>query len=529
MLTELSIRNLGIIDSVTIQFGPGFTAFTGETGAGKTMIIEAINLLVGGRSDTGMVRHGCNEARVEGRFVGSSGGEDDEVILCRVIPAEGRSRAYINGSLATVGALAEAGAHLVDLHGQHAHQSLLGERAQRAALDTFGKIDLEPIVRFKAALNDIESALAALGGDEQSRNREIDLLRFQVGEITGAAIASADEDVVLRREEELLGDVTANREALGSARDLLGDEGAAGDLVRQALAAVQSRSVGAALAERLRAIAAEIDDVGAEIRGLDESLDEDPARLAAIGERRRVLRDLTRKYGPELSDVVAYGDEAARRLGELETHEIRAAELDSQLKRVESQLLEAQRAVAAARRKAAPKLAKAVETRLRDLALPNAVVAIDVPNTDSDPAGDGVAILISTNPGNPPAPLSKVASGGELARVMLALRLVLTQAPPTLVFDEVDAGIGGSAAVAVGGALREVAKNHQVFVVTHLAQVAARATVQVGITKTVKKNVTFANATVLTRDERVEEIARMLSGGEAKAAARTTAAELLAG
>jgi DNA repair protein RecN (Recombination protein N) len=184
--------------------------------------------------------------------------------------------------------------------------------------------------------------------------------------------------------------------------------------------------------------------------------------------------------------------------------------------------------VATARRKAAPKLAKAVETRLRELALPNAQVEIEVPVSDADPAGDGVTILISTNPGNPPAPLSKVASGGELARVMLALRLVLTQAPPTLVFDEVDAGIGGSAAVAVGQALREVARHHQVFVVTHLAQVAARANVQIAISKAVRKNVTFANAAVLTHDERVDEIARMLSGGEAKAAARSTAAEMLA-
>ena len=525
MLAELNIRNLGIIDSVTIQFGPGFTAFTGETGAGKTMIIEAINLLVGGRGDGGMVRHGCDEARVEGRFIDPE--TDDEVILCRVIPADGRSRAYINGNLATVGGLAEAGARLVDLHGQHAHQSLLGERAQRSALDTFGKIDLGPISRQKAAIAEIDSALAALGGDVQARNREIDLLRFQVDEITSAAITSADEDVELRREEELLGDVTANRESLAIARDLLTDEGAAGDLIRQALAALQPRAIAVDATRRLAALAAEVDDLAGEIRGLAEGLDEDPERLAQVGERRKVLRDLCRKYGPELSDVVRYGDDAAKRLGDLETHEQRAAELESRRKVAATELLTAQQTAAAARRKAAPKLAKAVEARLRELALPNACVEIAVPVSDVDPAGDGVTILISTNPGNPPAPLSKVASGGELARVMLALRLVLTQAPPTLVFDEVDAGIGGSAAVAVGNALREVAQNHQVFVVTHLAQVAARANVQIGISKSVRKNVTFANAAVLTPDERVDEVARMLSGGEAKTAARTTAAEML--
>jgi DNA repair protein RecN (Recombination protein N) len=187
----------------------------------------------------------------------------------------------------------------------------------------------------------------------------------------------------------------------------------------------------------------------------------------------------------------------------------------------------AARKVGAARSKAAPKMAKAVEERLRELALPTAEVRIDVPVSDTDPAGDGVTFLITTNPGNPPAPLAKVASGGELARVMLALRLVLTQAPPTLVFDEVDAGIGGRAAVAVGHALAEVAKHHQVFVVTHLAQVAAQATTQIGITKTVKKNVTFASAQALQHEARVEELARMLSGGEAEGAALQHAAELL--
>lgn len=525
MLAELNIRNLGIIDSVTIQFGPGFTAFTGETGAGKTMIIEAINLLVGGRGDGGMVRHGSDEARVEGRFIDPD--TDDEVILCRVIPTDGRSRAYINGNLATVGGLAEAGARLVDLHGQHAHQSLLGERAQRSALDTFGKIDLTPIARHKATIAEIDSALAGLGGDVQARNREIDLLRFQVEEIAYAAISSVDEDVELRREEEILGDVTANRESLVVARDLLSDEGTAGDLIRQALAALQSRPVAADVVRRLAALAAEVDDLAGDVRSLAESLDEDPERLAQVGERRKVLRDLCRKYGPELNDVMRYGEDASKRLSDLETHEQRASELEDRRRLAVEELLRAQRSVAAARHKAGPRLAKAVETRLRDLALPNAHVAIDVPATDADPAGDGVAILLSTNPGNPPAPLSKVASGGELARVMLALRLVLTQAPPTLVFDEVDAGIGGSAAVAVGNALREVSRNHQVFVVTHLAQVAARANVQIGISKSISKNVTFANAAVLSHDERVDEIARMLSGGEAKLAARTTAAEML--
>ncbi|MFM7095680.1 MAG: DNA repair protein RecN, partial [Actinomycetota bacterium] len=227
-------------------------------------------------------------------------------------------------------------------------------------------------------------------------------------------------------------------------------------------------------------------------------------------------------------DVARFGAEAESRLAELESHGETVALLAARRTDAQRRLTTAQKAVAAARRKAAPKLAKAVETRLRDLALPHAEIRIKVPESASDPAGDGVCFLIAANPGNPPAPLAKVASGGELARVMLALRLVLTQAPPTLVFDEVDAGIGGSAAVAVGDALRDVSRNHQVFVVTHLAQVAARANVQVGIAKTVKQKETFVRAGVLDGEERVEEVARMLSGGQAKASALQTARDMLA-
>ncbi len=525
MLAELHIRNLGVIDSVTLQFSKGFTAFTGETGAGKTMIIEAINLLVGGRAEAGMVRHGCDEARVDGRFIDPE--TDDEVILSRVIPSDGRSRAYIDGAPATVGGLAEIGSRLVDLHGQHAHQSLLGERAQRNALDTFGSVDLSDLLGAKADLATIDTSLAALGGDEQSRNREIDLLRFQVAEITEARIESGDEDDRLRREENLLGDVAANREALHAVNAFLGDEGAAGDLVGQALAAVANREVAAELHERLVALVAEVRDLAAESRLVAERLDDDPARLAAIGERRRALRDLCRKYGPELADVVRFGEEARERLAELESHGETVAELQKRRNEALGRLRTAQKSVAAARRKAAPKLAKAVETRLRALALPHAEIRIEVPESENDPAGDGVNILISANPGNPPAPLNKVASGGELARVMLALRLVLTQAPPCLVFDEVDAGIGGSAAVAVGEALRQVSRRHQVFVVTHLPQVAATADVQVGIVKTVKQKETFVRAGVLSVEDRVEEIARMLSGGQAKASALQTARDML--
>ena len=325
----------------------------------------------------------------------------------------------------------------------------------------------------------------------------------------------------------MLGSVLANRESLARARDLLADESAAGDLVRQALAQVHQRAVFPELEARIGAVAAELDDVALELRSAVESMEEDPERLAWVSERRRVLKDLCRKYGPSLADVAAFLAATRARLGDLETHDERARQLEHERTAALQALEVASRKVGAARAKAAPKMAKAVEERLRELALPTAEVRIEVPVSESDPAGDAVTFLITTNPGNPPAPLAKVASGGELARVMLALRLVLTQAPPTLVFDEVDAGIGGRAAVAVGHALAEVARHHQVFVVTHLAQVAAQATTQIGISKSVKKNATFATARALDREARVEELARMLSGGEAEGAALQHAAELL--
>ena len=231
MLTELHIENLGVIERVELTLGAGLTAVTGETGAGKTMLVEAIELLVGGRADSSIVRHGATEARIDGRFVTAEG---DERVLTRVIPAEGRSRAYVDGRLATVASLAEIAADIVDLHGQHAHQSLLSTATQRAALDEFAGIDLGPLRTARARLTEIDAELAALGGDERARAREIDLLRFQVDELAAAGVVDPDEDQALDAEETLLADATAHREAAASAVSALGDDGAARDAVSNA-------------------------------------------------------------------------------------------------------------------------------------------------------------------------------------------------------------------------------------------------------------------------------------------------------
>jgi DNA repair protein RecN (Recombination protein N) len=537
VLLELAVRDLGVIPELRLVLGPGMTAVTGETGAGKTMVVDAIELLVGGRADPMLVRTGASEAWVEGRFVRpgdpAGGGEPGEVVLSRAIPRNGRSRAYIDGRLATAGELAAVGAALVDLHGQHAHQSLLHPAAQRESLDRFGGVDLDPLraARYDVAL--VVDELTALGGDERARARELDLVRYQVGEIDGAALEGPDEDERLEAEEDLLADAAAHRAAASGALAALSGDGngasdgaaSASDAVGAAVAAVAGRAPFRDAEARLRALAAELTDVAAELRAAGESIDEDPARLDVVRERRQLLHDLRRKYGDTLADVLSEGERLRARLAQLEDHDRRAAELDAAL--IEARKVEAAAAavVAASRREAAPALAQRIQTNLADLAMSKAQVAIEVRGDDP---GDDVEVLLAANPGTPPLPLAKVASGGELARTMLALRLVLTGAPPTLVFDEVDAGIGGTAALAVGRSLARLAGKHQVLVVTHLPQVAAYADEQVQVAKQSDDAATVSQARVLDRPERVVELSRMLSGQPDSDAARTHAAELLA-
>ncbi|MFZ9770863.1 MAG: DNA repair protein RecN [Ilumatobacteraceae bacterium] len=525
MLVELRIEQLGVIDEVTVVFGDGLTVLTGETGAGKTMIVEAINLLVGQRADASMVRAGADELRVEGRFVLNDG---TDRVLCRVVPRDGRSRAYVDGRLATVATLAEFGADLVDIHGQHEHQSLLGAAAQRAALDAYAEVNLEPLRAARAVLTEVDAALATMGGDERARAREVDLLRFQVDEIRNAHLDDPDEDASLERQIDLLQGAESHRESLRAAIAALVDDDGAVDRLAAGTAALGRGEAMREHAERIRELQALVADLADDMRRVLDEVDEDPQRLAALVERRQLLFDLRRKYGDDVAAVIAYGAESAARLAELESWEARAGELD---RRRQAALAEVQKQAArvrAAREKAAPRLAKEVEGHLARLALAGARGQGQVgADAVGDPAGDEVTFLMAANPGSEPAALARVASGGELARAMLALRLVLTQAPATLVFDEVDAGIGGAAAVAVADALADLGARHQVLVVTHLAQVAAQAAHQVAIAKEVRKGITFATARTLHDDERVDEVARMLSGDLAVESAVEHARNLL--
>jgi DNA repair protein RecN (Recombination protein N) len=520
MLSELIVTDLGVIDRLGLVFGPGMTAVTGETGAGKTLIVEAIDLLVGGRADASMVRAGATEAIVEGRFVL----DDDEVILRRVVPREGRSRAYINGSPATIAALAEAGSRFVDLHGQHDHQSLLRPSVQRGALDRFGGIDVEPLQEARRALAEIDRRLAAMGGDERERAREIDLLTFQVRELDAAHLDRDDEDEVLEAEEDALGDALAHEEAAAAAGAALSSDGGAAGLAAIALAALDGRGPFTEVTARLQSLVAELADVARDVRSLGESIEDDPERLDQVRERRRLLHELKRKYGETVAEVRTYREQVGERLRELESRDATAAALDAERTKQLDVIAKRERALGKRRRAAAPELAAATEANLRELAMAAARLDVEV---GEDP-GDDVQFRIAANPGSDPLPLAKVASGGELARAMLALRLVLTEAPDTLVFDEVDAGIGGATATAVGRALAALAARHQVLVVTHLPQVAAYADAQVQVTKHTKRSRTSTSAAVLDVDDRVVELARMLSGSPDSDTARGHAKEMLA-
>ena len=525
MLVELRVRDLGVIESVALDLGPGMTALTGETGAGKTLIVDALELLVGGRADPSLVRPGASEALVEGRFALD---DDDEIILARAVPAHGRSRAWIDGRMAPVSALAEAGARLLELHGQHSQQSLLDAPAQRRALDAFAGIDLVPLTAARSERRALHTELESLGGDDRARARQADLLRYQLDEIDAAALDDPNEDETLEEEEDRLSAATAHREAAASALAALdnGDDRARDviDLLGAARAALDGRGPLSVLNARLASLQADAADAASELRQIIETWEDDPERLEEVRSRRQMLRELSRKYGEGPAGVLAFAAEARRELSELDAAEVRAGELRGELDAAEVAVRAAEAAVGAARRGAAPELARAVEARLRSLAMAHARVEVTV--TDPDP-GDDVTFLLGANPGEAVLPLAKVASGGELARAMLALRLVLTDAPSTMVFDEVDAGVGGEAAQAVGSALAEVAQHHQVLVVTHLAQVAACAAQQLGVRKVLDKGRTVAHAAVLEDDDRVVEVARMLSGSPDSATARRHAEELL--
>jgi len=525
MLDQLRVRDLGVIDDVTVELGPGMTVLTGETGAGKTLLVGALTLLFGGRADPTMVRSGATESVVEARFVGV-GEEADELILSRSVVAGGRSRAWVDGRMAPMGALAEASASVIELHGQHQHRSLVQAAAQRQALDHYGRIDLSELRGAAARLRALTAERASLGGDAQQRAREADLLRYQIDEIGSAAIEDPGEDGRLEAEEERLAAAGALREAAAAGLEALSESPGSSALDRMAEASgvLAGKAPLAELDARVRASMAELSDLAVELRSVVETWDDDPERLAGVRDRRQGLHELRRKYGATLEEVLAFAEEAGRQLADIEQREHRSAVLDTDIAAARADLDRAEAVVAAARRAAAPALAAEIQSTLRTLAMGSARFEVVV---DGDGPADQVGFLLGANPGEPLLPLAKVASGGELARTMLAVRLALTDSPGVLVFDEVDAGIGGTAASAVGAALAALGRRSQVLVVTHLPQVAAQADHHLLVRKTEAGGRTRSEVTPLGEEDRVVELSRMLSGSPDSQAARTHARELL--
>lgn len=533
MLTELVVRDLGVIEDLGLLLGPGMTALTGETGAGKTLLVGAIELLLGGRADPAFVRQGADEARVDGRF----DSDGVETVLTRVVSRQGRSRAYVDGLPVTVSQLSEVGRSLVDLHGQHAHQTLLVAAAQRGALDDYGAVDRSALVAARQHVREINDRLVGLGGDERVRNREIDLLRFQVSELLAADLVDPDEDASLKDEEELLADAVAHQDAAVTAVAALHDDGGALDLIASAVSALQRRRPYEEFEQRLRSLAAELLEVSTDLRAEGERIDNDPTRQEHLRSRRQLLRDLQRKYGEDVAALIAFRNEAQLRLQELESHDQCARELEADRTAALAVVRSAADVVRVKREATVGPLASAVQRRLRDLAMPKARVHIETGSWRDDMGADeggDVRFMLAANSGGELLPLSKVASGGELARSMLALRLALLEGrvalggiPATLVFDEVDAGIGGTAAVAVGQALAELGRDRQVLVVTHLPQVAAQADAQMLVTKSDHETLTRTVVVTLDRDARVVELSRMLAGHPESSSGRLHAEELL--
>ena len=479
------------------MLGPGLTALTGETGAGKTMLVEAIELLVGGRADSLVVRHGAAEARVDGRFVSADG---TETVVSRVDPCRGRSRAYVNGRLATAARSPRRRPSAVDLHGQHAHQSLLSTATQRAALDEYGEIDLEPLRAARARLTEIDAELAALGGDERARAREIDLLRYPGRRTRRGRRRRPGED-----------DASTPRSRCSPTRPPIARPGGGAQRWRSPTAPATTsarhsarstagpvRRAGRPAARRARRARRRRRRVARHAEAIDES----PERLDDVRERARLLSDLAASTAPTSTRSWRSTREASDRLDELERFDQRAAELDDRRGGARAERTAAT-AVGERRREVAPKLAaggRGAAARAGDAERGDRRRG---GRTRGRPSRRSGALPPGGQPGSPLLPLTRVASGGELARAMLALRLVMSagdvgDADDTLVFDEVDAGIGGAAAQAVADALAALGAHHQVLVVTHLAQVAAAAATQVAVSKTGRTAATDASARVST-------------------------------
>lgn len=565
MLEELRIAGLGVIDESTLPLGSGLTVISGETGAGKTMIVTALGLLLGGRADPGAVRRGAKSARVEGivvtdslgafeQAVDDAGGEveDGRVVLARTVAAEGRSRAFVGGASVPVTTLADVAEPLVAVHGQSDQHRLLRPRAQREALDRFGGEELQSVravyaERF-ARLREVEAELEEVTANQRDRAREADLLRFGLSEVETVSPQSGEEHD-LAAEESRLGYADTLRTAAEQAREALSSEQGDPDALttlsaaRTLLEAVREHDTEAgALADRVAEATYVVSDLAADVASYASRIETDPARLAAVSERRAAITTLLRKYGASVDEVLAWAERSAARLLALDGTDERIEELQRDRAALRTELGALAGQLSALRAAAAERLGEEVSAELSLLAMPHARLTISVTQQDGEglavggrevrfgPSGvDEVEMLLAANTGSEPRPLAKGASGGELSRVMLALEVALagTSPVPTFVFDEVDAGVGGAAAVEVGRRLAQLARSAQVLVVTHLPQVAAYADQHVVVEKASDGTVTSSGLTLLDDAGRERELSRMLAGMADSDTALAHARELL--
>ena len=554
MLESLRIRNLALVTDLTLELGPGYNAISGETGAGKSILIGALNLVLGERADRTLIRAEADQCTVEATFDlakldaplptfleehGLEPCEDNQLLLKRTFAAAGSNRQFVNGSATTLAVLKQIGEWLVDMHGPHDHQSLLHPARQLAILDAFGGLQAS-----RAAFTEllqrrtaIEQAKADLVVDEATYAQQLDLLRFQVKEITDAALDPAEEENLeadyqrssnaARLLELCQGAIQLVSENEGSLLDRSGDLG-------RVLADLQQVDDSATELVNLHEEArTNLQELQSALTAYADRVDIDPAQLATLEERVNLAQSLKRKYGGSIEAVNAFGDDAAQKLATLESRDEELARLNAELDSLETNLIAAGQKLTAQRAKLIPKLTKAVTAHLNDLGFAQSQLDVALTSTDQPAEAkstglDTVEFQFAPNPGEPARPLRAIASSGELARVMLALKTVLAaeDSIPVLIFDEVDANVGGETAHAVGERMRQIADQRQVLCITHLAPVAAAAQTHYVVSKAVIDGRTESNISLLDEKSRVEELARMLGG---KVEAATKHAEELLG
>lgn len=532
MLIELSVRNLALLEDARLEFGPGLLVLTGETGAGKSILLDALGLTLGRRADPGQIRQGAERLSVAARFrltgkrlaallrdLGLEA-DDDALVLRREVDAGGKSRAFVNDRPVSAATLARLGERLVFIHGQNEHQLLLKPAEQRDAVDDFGSLSAEraAVAQAHGAWRAAVEERDALALSEQERSQRLDLYRFQKQELDQAD-PRVEEEAELEALLPQLKNAARLREVAGEAHGLMtAQESSALDLLRRVQRDLETlRGLGAPLgdaADLLAGALIPLDEVSRRLESYAADLDVDPAALDALLGRLDALGKLKRKYGPTMADVVAHRQRVEEALGRLGNLEGRGHDAARRVDETQTELARRAALLSEARRRAAKKMATAVQKEFKDVGLPHARfdIAVDTSaDAFTETGADRVTFVFAPNPGEGHRPLAEVASGGELSRVMLALESAAARSdgPPVLIFDEIDAGVGGTLGAVLGKKLAELAKGRQVLCITHLATIAARADGHWAVSKEVKNDRTRTRARCLTDEERVAEIARL--------------------